>query len=155
MTPDDYFSLAGTAVMVGWVLLILGPRRFVWLNTIPLWIIPAFVSALYTALILRWFSSAEGGFDSLSSVALLFENEWALLAGWIHFLAFDLFVGAVMAARMDQVGVGRLVQAPILITTFMLGPFGFLVAALTELGLRSRALLSAPLSLKGARHDLA
>ncbi|MEN0000010.1 MAG: ABA4-like family protein [Pseudomonadota bacterium] len=138
MTPDDYFSLAGTAAMAGWVILILGPRRFWWLNAGPLWIIPGAISALYAVLVLRWFSSAEGGFDSLASVSLLFENEWALLAGWIHFLAFDLFVGAVMAARMDQVGVGRLVQSPILVSTFMLGPLGFLIAALTELGLRLR-----------------
>ena len=138
MTPDDYFSLAGTAAMVGWVILIGGPRRFWWVNAVPLWIIPGAISALYAVLVLRWFSSAEGGFDSLASVSLLFDNQWALLAGWIHFLAFDLFVGAVMAARMDQVGVGRLVQAPILVSTFMLGPLGFLIAALTELGLRLR-----------------
>lgn len=138
MTPDDYFSLAGTAAMAGWVILILGPRRFWWLNVVPLWIIPSAISALYAVLVLRWFSSADGGFDSLASVALLFDNQWALLAGWIHFLAFDLFVGAVMAERMDQVGVGRLVQTPILVSTFMLGPLGFLIAVLTEVGLRLR-----------------
>jgi hypothetical protein len=43
------------------------------------------------------------------------SDRWALLAGWVHYLAFDLFVGAVMAARMDRAGVGRLVQAPILL----------------------------------------
>lgn len=152
MTPEELFSLAGAAAMVGWVILILGPRRFGLVNAVPLWIIPASISAVYTVLVLRWFSSAEGGFDSLASVATLFENEWALLAGWVHFLAFDLFVGAVLAGRMDRVGVGRLVQAPILGATFMLGPMGFLLAALTELGLRIRSRSIIPLSQKGARH---
>ena len=137
MIPEDIFSLAGTAAMVGWALLILGPRRFIWVNAIPLWIIPAALSAIYAALILSRFSGTGGGFDSLASVAILFEDDWALLAGWVHYLAFDLFVGAVMAARMDRMGVGRLIQAPILGATFMLGPVGFLIAALTELGLRA------------------
>ncbi|MEO0542231.1 MAG: ABA4-like family protein [Pseudomonadota bacterium] len=155
MTPEDYFVFASNAAMLGWVILVFGPRRFGWLNMVPLWVIPGLISALYAVLVLRHFSSAEGGFDSLASVALLFDNQWALLAGWIHFLAFDLFVGAVMAARMDRVGVGRLVQAPILITTLMLGPLGFLIAALTEFGLRIRILPTQRYHLKETSHGFA
>ena len=140
MTPEIVFSYAGIAAMVGWALLILGPRRFAWFNAVPLWIIPAGLSAVYAALIFSRFSGTGGGFDSLASVAILLSDDWALLAGWVHYLAFDLFVGAVIAARMDRVGVDRLVQAPILGATFMLGPLGFLIAGLTELGLRARKL---------------
>ena len=60
-----------------------------------------------------------------------------------------------MAARMDRVGVGRLVQAPILGTTFMLGPLGFLIAGLTELGLRASAIPTQTGSLKGKSNVLA
>lgn len=149
MTPDVLFSHVGTAAMLGWVLLILGPRRFAWFNAIPLWIIPVGLSAVYAALIFSRFSGMGGGFDSLENVAILMSDRWALLAGWVHFLAFDLFVGAVMAARMDRAGVGRLVQAPILGATFMLGPIGFLIAGLTELGLRSHKIPTQIISLKG------
>ncbi len=149
MTPEIVFSHVGTAAIVGWVLLILGPRRFAWLNAIPLWIIPAGLSAVYTTLVLSRFSGIGGGFDSLANVAILMSSDWALLAGWVHFLAFDLFVGAVMAARMDRVGVGRLVQAPILGAIFMLGPLGFVIAGLTELGLRTRSLPTQLMQLKG------
>jgi hypothetical protein len=155
MTPEDVFSLAGVAAMVGWGLLILGPRRFGWLNAVPLWVIPAGLSAAYGLLILSRFSGTGGGFDSLASVARLMSDDWALLAGWVHYLAFDLFVGAVMAARMDRVGVGRVVQAPILASIFMLGPFGFLVAGLTELGLRVRFAPSRTDPPKGASHVVA
>ncbi len=154
MTPEIAFSRVGAAAMVGWALLILGPRRFAWLNAIPLWIIPAGLSAVYAALILSRFSGTGGGFDSLANVAILMSDDWALLAGWVHFLAFDLFVGAVMAARMDRVGVGRLVQTPILGATFMLGPLGFLIAGLTELGLRARKLPTQTLNLKGKANVL-
>ena len=152
MTPDDLFSYVGMAAMAGWVLLVLGPRRFDWFNAIPLWIIPAGLSAVYAALIFSRFSGTGGGFDTLDKVALLLSDRWALLAGWVHYLAFDLFVGAVMAARMDRAGVSRLVQAPILLSTFMLGPLGFLIAALTELGLRGAMLPTQTQSLKGPSH---
>ncbi|MEO1678692.1 MAG: ABA4-like family protein [Pseudomonadota bacterium] len=149
MTPEALFSHVGMAAMAGWALLILGPRRFSWFNAIPLWIIPVGLSAVYAALIFSRFSGMGGGFDSLESVATLMSDKWALLAGWVHYLAFDLFVGAIMAARMDRAGVGRLVQAPILGATFMLGPLGFLVAGLTELGLRAHRLPAQTISLKG------
>jgi hypothetical protein len=155
MTPDLIFSHAGTAAMAGWALLILGPRRHAWVNAIPLWIIPAGLSAVYAALVLSRFSGAGGGFDSLENVAILMSDRWALLAGWVHYLAFDLFVGAVMAARMDRAGVGRVVQAPILLSTFMLGPLGFLIAGLTELGLRAVAIPTQTRSLKGKSHVVA
>jgi len=152
MTPDLVFSHVGTAAMAGWALLILGPRRHGWFNAIPLWIIPAGFSAVYAALIFSRFSGMGGGFDSLENVAILMSDRWALLAGWVHYLAFDLFVGAVMAARMDRAGVGRLVQAPILLSCFMLGPLGFLIAGLTEFGLRAMARPTQTRSLKGATH---
>lgn len=155
MTPDLLFSHVGTAAMIGWALLILGPRRFAWFNAVPLWFIPAGLSAVYTALIFSRFSGMGGGFDSLANVATLLADDWALLAAWVHFLAFDLFVGAVMAARMDRAGVGRLVQTPILLSTFMLGPLGFLIAGLTELGLRTRRLPRQLKSLEGKNHVFA
>ena len=152
MTPEDYFSLAGAAAMTGWAILILGPRRFSWLNAFPIWLIPGAISALYAVLTLTWISSASGGFDSLASVASLFQNDWALLAGWVHYLAFDLFVGAYIAARMDMCRIGRLIQAPILILIFMLGPLGFLIAALTELGLRTSVMANRSHLMKGTPH---
>lgn len=155
MPPEVLFSHVGTAAMAGWAMLILGPRRYTWFNAIPQWVVPGSLSLVYTLIVLSRFAEADGGFDSLTSVGALLSNEWALLGGWVHFLAFDLFVGAVMAARMDHAGVSRVVQAPILIATFMLGPIGFLIAALTELGLRAAVLPTQIRALKGSFHVVA
>ena len=46
------------------------------------------------ALIFSNIQGAEGGFGSLADVATLFQKQELLLAGWIHYLAFDLFIGA-------------------------------------------------------------
>lgn len=140
MNPEELFGLASAAVLPGWALLILAPRRWPLLNAVPALMIPAVLSALYAGVVLSHFSAAAeagGGFGSLTEVAALFSNDWALLAGWVHYLAFDLFIGAWVAARMDRVGLDRIAQGFILMTVFLFGPLGFLLALLAEYGLRS------------------
>ncbi len=137
MTPESLFGHAGTVAIAGWAILILGPRGWRWLDALPLLVLPVLLSALYAVLVLTSFAGAEGGFGSLADVRELFEDDWVLLAGWVHYLAFDLFVGAVLAGRMDRAGVTRLVQGPILVAVFLLGPLGALLALLTEGALRA------------------
>ena len=42
----------------------------------------------------RNWGDAQGGFGTLEGVAELLSNRWLLLAGWIHYLASDLFIGS-------------------------------------------------------------
>ena len=142
MTPDDLFGWAGPLAMAGWGVLILGPRGWPLLDAVPRLAVPALLSALYTLLVLTRFAGAEGGFGSLAEVRTLFQNDWVLLAGWVHYLAFDLIVGGLLATRMDRAGVGRLVQAPVLVSTFLLGPVGVVLALLVEGALRPLRALS-------------
>ena len=132
---EQLFSSASTLAMVGWVVLIFLPRRFKWLNQIPALWIPLILSVVYSFLIARYFFSAEGGFDSLANVQLLFTYPVAALAGWVHYLAFDLFVGGVIAKQADEIGLSRLIQAPVLLLTFMFGPFGYLLFMLIKFGM--------------------
>ena len=124
---ESWFSNAGLIAMIGWMILIFGPRRWPLLSAFPAYVIPAILSLGYAILILRHFGIAQGGFTTLADVALLFSNDHLLLAGWVHYLAFDLFIGAWIARQSDDVGISRVVQATILVTTFMLGPFGLLL----------------------------
>lgn len=118
--------------MLGWVILIFLPRRWKWINRIPSVLIPLVLSFLYSFLIARYFFSADGGFDSLANVQQLFSYPAVALAGWTHYLAFDLFVGGVIARQADEIGLSRLLQAPILLLTFMFGPFGYLLFVLIK-----------------------
>lgn len=132
MSADDLFGLASAAVLPGWLILIFAPRgRWAWLDRIPALILPFGLSALYTGLILAHFAGAEGGgFGSIAEVRALFASDYGLLAGWVHYLAFDLFIGAVMAVQMDKMGLSRLSQAPLLGLIFLFGPLGaFLIWA--------------------------
>ncbi len=132
MSFEQLFSTASTLAMLGWVILIFLPRRWKWVNAIPAVLIPLVLSIVYSVLIARYFFEAEGGFDSLANVQQLFTYPAAALAGWVHFLAFDLFVGGVIAKQADEMGLSRLLQAPVLLLTFMFGPFGYLLFVLIK-----------------------
>ena len=66
-------------------------------------------------------------FGSLKSVMTLFTEENAVLAGWIHYLAFDLLIGMWILDQNKELKINQLVIAPCLFLTFTLGPVGFLL----------------------------
>jgi hypothetical protein len=137
MTASDVFSIANPFALLGW--LILGfavVRKNAWLrDTIAGFFWPLALSGLYVGLILLFFGQGQGGFNSLAEVKQLFQSDWLLLAGWVHYLAFDLFVGAWIARQIMTRGVSRLWLIPLLPATFLFGPAGLagyaLVSALT------------------------
>ena len=126
MTATDVFSLANLIVMPMWLLMIFLPKwkatRFLMnYKIVPL--ILSLVYALYIVIAMR----IGGGMDfgSLASVMALFTEENAVLAGWVHYLAFDLLVGMWMIKQNENLGIHQLLMAPCLLATFMLGPVGF------------------------------
>jgi hypothetical protein len=133
VTPEQIFSIANVVSLVCWLLLVVLPGRTWVSRTIAGITVPAVFAGLYTAIVLAFFARAEGGFSSLDDVALLFSNRWLLLAGWIHYLAFDLLVGAWEARDARDRGIHHLYVVPCLILTFMFGPAGWLA----YLGVRS------------------
>jgi ABA DEFICIENT 4-like len=139
MSASELFSLANQTAMVGWAILVFLPRRWPPLFWIPQFIIPGALAFGYATLALVYFSGGDGGFGSIADVRSLFAQDEILLAGWIHYLAFDLFVGAWIARRSDEAGIPRLIQAVFLGFTFMYGPAGFLLFLITRaLILRSK-----------------
>ncbi|MGL4527691.1 MAG: abscisic acid-deficient protein Aba4 family protein [Aestuariivirga sp.] len=129
MTPELMFSLSGTVALVGWISLAASIllRNALLRDTMAGLAIPLALSAAYAVLILVFWWTAEGGFDSLANVQKLFTSPWVALAGWIHYLAFDLAIGALLARKMMAAGLSRLFLIPILPLTFLFGPIGFLL----------------------------
>jgi Domain of unknown function (DUF4281) len=127
MTWENWFSVASSLALASWLALIVLPR-WSWLMSLMRYVVPGALAVAYSALAVVYFHSAEGGgFNSLAQVKALLGTEPTLLAGWIHYLAFDLFVGVWIAERADSLGLSRLLQAPILVLTFLFGPIGYLV----------------------------
>lgn len=127
MTAEQIFSIANLTAMLSWVLLAVAPRWILTRKIVLSGAIPLLLSAAYLVLIVLFFGSAEGGFGSLAGVMKLFTNEWAVLAGWIHYLAFDLFVGVWEVRDSQSKGISHWFVIPCLFFTFMLGPIGLLI----------------------------
>ena len=125
MNVEQFFSMATFLAMGGWLLLVVLPKHPI-AQVMTGAVIPLVLSAGYLYLIAMHFNGAEGGFGSLADVAALFQKEELLLAGWIHYLAFDLFIGAWESRDAQRHGLPHLVVIPCLIMTFMLGPIGLL-----------------------------
>lgn len=137
LTPDLVFSLANAAVLPAWLLLALAPRWVVTRRLVRNGLWPLLLAATYAALILSHYlgpHGAEGGFGSLAQVRALFVNPWALTAGWVHYLCFDLAVGIWEVQDAERRGLPRLILLPALLLTFLVGPVGLLLyAALRQL----------------------
>ncbi len=110
MTASSLFSVFNMLAMAGWIILALGVAlKRDWLrDAVAGTYIPVVISAAYAILIVFFFAAAEGGFDTLENVQKLFTSPWAALAGWIHYLAFDLFMGARIARGLGGAGAAAL-----------------------------------------------
>lgn len=62
----------------------------------------------------------------LPEVMTLLGSERGATLGWMHFLAFDLFVGRWIYLDARERGVPAFVSSPLLVLTLFLGPLGFL-----------------------------
>ena len=127
MSPDTLFQYASPLAMIGWIILALSPLAPRWADRIGGFIIPAILSLLYAAVILGYWWQWQGGFDSLANVMLLLSNPWMALAGWVHFLAFDLFIGGWITRTARAQGLAHLLILPCLLLTFLFGPIGLIL----------------------------
>ncbi len=129
--PETAFSLAGLLAMAGWAGLLLAVfvkpmRAYAWRAAT--FIIPALLAMAYILLIQDGMRAAEGGgFGSITEVRALFANDAALAAGWLHYLAFDLFVGSWIAREGLRSGIPGLLLVPCFALTFLFGPTGLLL----------------------------
>jgi hypothetical protein len=138
MTPNQIFSVVNLIAVGGWVLLAALPRRRWAADVVAGRAIPALLAALYTLIVVtRWYGS-PGGFSTLPDVALLFSNPWLLLAGWTHYLAFDLFIGGWEVRDARERGIPHLLVLPCMVLTFLFGPAGWLLYMILRSAVRGR-----------------
>jgi ABA4-like protein len=143
MNPESIFAVANTVALVAWIVLILFQRR-TWASGGVVIAAVSFFAATYAILIaLRW-SSSTGSFSTLAGVASLFSDPWLLLAGWLHYLAFDLLVGRWEARDASARGLRPWAVAPSLVLTFLFGPLGWLSYIVLRFALTRTAVENMP-----------
>ena len=98
------------------------------------------LTPIYAYLLFGYAPAPEGmQFTSLYGVMIGFSAPHIVVAGWIHYLIFDLFVGAWETRDAHRRGVPHLLVVPCLIVTLMIGPVGLLLYVLVRF-FRTRAL---------------
>ena len=133
MPWEQIFSFANLFAMICWTLLAFAPKRETFVA--PLFyagvgLLSLSYALLITGLLGGIIDGGTGGgggspdFTTLSGVQAIFDTQGGATIGWIHYLAFDLFVGIWAARNADVRGIGRIIQVPILLLIFMAGPLG-------------------------------
>ncbi len=128
MTPDTIFQICNNGVIPAWILLAVAPS-WSWTQRIvhQVWI-PILLGGVYLlVLVTSPETPTGGGFTSLDGVMTLFSSPHFTLVGWVHYLAFDLFVGAWEVRDARRRAIPHVFVVPCLLLTLMLGPVGLLM----------------------------
>jgi hypothetical protein len=132
------FGLTNAIALIGWLLLLLAPRRPLTLSLV-LYAGVGLLCLIYTVLFLALVGGAVDPVPapgaepasladySVRGLRAMFASDGAITVGWTHYLALDLFTGLWIARDADGKGVGRLFQAPVLLATYLAGPLGLLI----------------------------
>ncbi len=129
MNYDLAFQLSSLLVMPFWLLMIFVPTwRWTQRTIASPWIV-APVALLYAILIVPMMAGALPALmnPQLASIAALLGTPVGATVGWIHFLAFDLFVGRWVYLDGRRLGLSAWFASPILLVVLMFGPLGFLI----------------------------
>lgn len=133
MNWDLIFTIANNYALLMWLILAFAPRRTAILTGLFYGGI-GLLAAAYAGIIIPLMaglidggSGAAPDFTTLAGVQQLLSSHGGATVGWIHYLAFDLFVGLWVARNADKYGFARWLQIPILLFVLMLGPLGLVL----------------------------
>ena len=132
-SPSTIFSICNSVIFFGWLLLLILPT-WKYTQAVILNGLLVVFSIVYTYLLLQDFDQLSiDSFSTLSKLKLLFQSDTAVAAGWVHYLVFDLFVGAYIVRKSIQIRLSRWVYSFILPFAFMCGPIGYLLFVIIKL----------------------
>lgn len=126
MEAEFLFKACNLTGLIGWGFIIFAPHQRITKNFVQMGIIPVALALVYLFVAVFNFGDAEGDFSSIKGLRSLFENDYALLAGWVHYLVFDQWVGLWETYNAKKFGIKHVYIIPCLILTLMLGPVGLL-----------------------------
>ncbi|HTE17555.1 MAG TPA: ABA4-like family protein, partial [Armatimonadota bacterium] len=126
---ETLFQAASLFVLPFWLLMIAAPRASWTRRTMASPLPVAAPAVLYALLVLPrlgvlWPQVAR---PTLAGITALLGSAEGATIGWVHFLAFDLFVGRWIYLDSRERGISPRAAGPVLFLTLMFGPLGYLV----------------------------
>lgn len=135
---NQLFKVASVIALVGWVILIALPFWHFG-HSVVIAISVCLLCGIYSYLIFfgRKYDDEKvrGSFWSLNGIIKLFKSPRVVLAGWVHYLAFDLMMGLYIVVDAARFDFSHVLLIPCLLLTLMLGPAGLLLYLLLRFGL--------------------
>ena len=133
MPLDMLFKAANYAVIPFWFLLVAAPRWSWTQRLVHGPVVLLLLTPIYAYMLFGYAPAPEGmNFLTLYGVMVGFSAPNIVVAGWIHYLIFDLFVGAWEVRDAQRRGVPHGLVIPCLFATLMVGPVGLLLYALVR-----------------------
>lgn len=139
MSPETVFQIAQPVALAGWLMLIFAPLMPQLADRVAGFAVPILLALVYAVMLVVYMPEGEGGFGSLPEVMKLFTVPGLAMTGWLHYLAFDLFIGGweVRTARRED--ISHWLVLPCLGLTLLAGPIGLLLFLCLRLAIcRSR-----------------
>ena len=127
------FKIANYSVLPAWFLLIILPHNRITRYLVHSYIYTIILGIIYITLIVSNWGAGEGGMGSLIEIRKAFGSDEILLAGWIHYLVFDLMIGSWQVRDAKQNGISHWMIIPALILTLFFGPAGLVLYLLLRM----------------------
>jgi hypothetical protein len=132
MSYQTLFEYCNLFALMAWLPLVFAPR---WHYTprLVVGVLAMLLASLYVYLVFTSIQPSDlQSFATLKGVMALFTNEKGVLAGWVHYLCFDLMTGVFIVQNAIKHNVKHWFVVPCLLFTFMLGPSGLLLYGLVR-----------------------
>jgi len=129
ITTENIFNGLNLLVLLGWIPLFIFPYSRFTKKLIDGLYLPFILCAFYIYFLSQTKGLFSADFSSIAGILDLFRNstEESAAAGWIHYLAFDYFVGCWIVNHSIKKGIPYIVFISPLICTLFAGPFGLLL----------------------------
>ena len=131
MIPATLVDIANATALFGWVVLVAAPLRRAWLilgaRVVGVLLLLTYSILLIQAVARGGMGEGGGDFTSLAGVTALFTRPEGVLVGWVHYLAFDLWVGAWAVEDAERRGLKHWAVVPCLVFILLAGPLGLLL----------------------------
>ncbi len=139
MSNNTVYLFANCLALAGWFFLFLSAFTSLKVQWLAGRAVPLLLAILYTAFMASLLPFAGGGFESLEKLTSLFAQPEIALVGWIHYLAFDLFIGSWQVETAKREQLPSVILLPSLLLTLLFGPAGLLFFLTTRHMLNSKA----------------
>ena len=122
-------------ILFFWILLLVFPKKVFTQKIIAFPWVPLVIAIGYVYFLSTTTGTFSADFSSLYGLTEMFQNAEprGVAAGWLHYLAFDFWVGCWMLKNSQEKRVKHVWIILPLICTFVLGPLGIIIYTLVLL----------------------